>query len=134
MTNVSKDKLRGDYREQLTKQFAKFFDEASIAMVNDFFTEAEQTVFIKRLAVILMLESGYTNYRIAKTLKLSHSTVASVRSKLDLGHYQTILKKTKSKKFNSKQFWVVVDVLIRAGLPPISGRDRWQHVPGMSNR
>lgn len=80
---VSKDKLNQRIKAQIfdilgqtiadlkTKESAKIF-------LRDFFTETEQTVIAKRLAVAMFLEKGRSYDQIKNTLKVSSATIASV--------------------------------------------------------
>ena len=135
MARVSKVKLDKENKQALTKQFVKVLRDGKIDDVfDDFFTETEKMMFIKRMAAILMADADYTSYRIAKTLHISENTAAKIKDRVRQGAYDAILRRVKSKKFDTEKFWVVVDVLVRAGMPPIAGRDRWDHVPGMGGK
>jgi len=129
MTNISKRYLSTKQKAELSKQIVKLF--ATIhksnagAFFKEFFTEAEQIMFIKRLAIIMMLEAGYSKYRIGKTILVSESTVSSASLKYQSGAYSEMLKITRTKDFDKEKFWEVLEVLLRAGLPP-RGRGRWK--------
>jgi hypothetical protein len=60
-------------------------------------------------------------------LKISDSTVRDVKSRLNLGQYDHLVAHYEKKKFNSKEFWETIDLILRAGLPS-RGKDRWQSV------
>lgn len=129
MTNISKNKLPKKSEVKLFSQFTKLFavaDEKLLAdMFEALFTEAEKIMFIKRLAIILLLSRKCSNYRISKTLHISDSTVRDIKQKFLKGHYDVLVKSVNNKKFDTKKFWTTVEVLLSAGLPP-RGRGRWK--------
>ena len=131
MTNVSKRKLnKTQYRKlkkQLTDLFAQSDRKNAELIFSDLFTEVEQIMYIKRLAAIVMLDGGYSRYRISKTLLLSQSTVQGMWEKFEAGAYTHLTKRTRSKSFDTEAFWQTVEVLLRGGLPPI-GKGRWDHI------
>lgn len=132
MTHISKQPLPRAKVQKLATQFVSFLKGASSAAIfSNFFTEAEQVMFIKRLAIILMLDYGYSKYRVAQTLKVSESTVKRQYVLYQAGHYDHLVAKAKTKSFNKKEFWGVVEVLLRAGLPPMVGKGRWQGLQPM---
>lgn len=134
MTNVSKKLLEKSEQEKLFKEFSKLFAQTTSNEVerlfSEMFTPSEQVMFIKRVAIIFMIDEGYTMYRISQTLKVSDSTVRSIRCMQEEGAYESLLKRAKKKTFNRKKFWQTVDVLLRAGMPPRT-KDKWKHVPGL---
>ena len=134
MTHISKQPLQSKRRTQLEKQFVNFL--ASISkqqaepLFTDLFTEAERTMFIKRLAAVLMLHEGYSRYRIARTLHLSQSTVKIFALHYEQGLYAGVLSVSCSKAFDSYAFWELIETLLQAGMPA-QGRSRWS---GMRKR
>jgi DNA-binding NarL/FixJ family response regulator len=131
MTNISKRRLGDMHQKKLLKQLAGLFatsdKKSTELMLTDLFTESEQIMFIKRLGIVMMINSGYSKYRIAKTLLVSESTVREAGKKFDMGMYNNLLRKTQTKQFDSKKFWATVEVLLRAGMPSM-GKDRWKDV------
>ena len=129
MTNVSKHALDTKHQEQLFSQLAQLVHSSSKnetgAFLSELFTDSEQIMFIKPLAVVLLLSKQQSAYRISKTLKMSESTVSQIRLKYEFGEYDSIIKISKKKEFDSKQFWLTLDVLLRAGMPS-RGKDRWK--------
>ena len=131
MTNVSKNILDEKIAQKLNLQLSKFFSEQTgkqmQKLFSDLLTTSEKTMLAKRLAVVIMLTEKHSTYRIAQTLKISDSTVRDVKSRLNLGQYDHLVAHYEKKKFNSKEFWETIDLILRAGLPS-RGKDRWQSV------
>jgi len=130
MTNISKKGLPIEIQEKLFNQFTQLFSNISQNKANklfdSMFTEVEKIMFIKRLAMILMLSEGYSTYAIAKALSVSDSTVRVQRDKLHAGVYDMFVKSTKEKQFDNKNFWSTVDSLLRIGLPTSDIKSKWK--------
>lgn len=96
---------------------------SGIGFLEEFFTESEQILFIKRLAIIIMLNEHFSYYRIQKTLNVSTSTIKRMHEHLLSGKYDAIRKIYRKRK-EREAFWDDLEVLMRAGMPPM-GRGRW---------
>ncbi len=129
MTNVSKRKLDRSVQKKLLKQITNLFTSVTSRtaqpVFEGLFTESEQVMFVKRFAMVLMLERGYSRYRISKTLDLSETTVNRIYLRYEEGEFEALIKVVRRKEFNSKAFWNTVEVVLRGGMPPM-GRDRWR--------
>lgn len=129
MTNVSKHKLSKKMQSCLFAQFTQLFaaaDQKHLAKLFDaLFTESEKMMFVKRVAIILLLQEQYSTYAISKTLKVSDATVRTILQKYETGQYEALSRIVRKKSFDAELFWETVEVLLRAGLPPY-GKDRWQ--------
>lgn len=90
---------------QKEEEVAKFLDE--------FLTKTEKVMFAKRLAIVLMLEKGYSYYDIRDTLKVSTSTVQRIAQWLEKRGegYQLALNKLARKK-QLESFWQVIGEMI----------------------
>lgn len=129
MTNISKHKLPHKTEKQLFSQFTNLFiaaDEKKLAVMFDaLFTDAEKIMFIKRIAIILMLSKGVPMYGIAKSLKVSVTTVRSQRELLEEGRYEVIIIMTRKKNFDADEFFGALGAILRLGMPSY-GKDRWK--------
>jgi Trp operon repressor len=138
MVNVSKIPLEVKTKQKLFKEFARLFSMSSERKMGnlflELFTESEQIMFIKRVGIVLMLCEGYSNYMVAKTLKVSPATVRSIQEKFFNGEYDQLVEMTKKSNFDTKKFWKVMEVVLRGGLPSRSDRKRWGHVLGTNNQ
>jgi len=134
MTNISKRVLKKKEQDKLFWQLAGLVRVGSKKQTSNFldalFTDSEKVMFIKRLAAVLLISEKHSSYRVAKTLKMSESTIKGIRCKYNLGEYDDIVILAKKKEFDSKQFWLTLDVLLRAGMPPM-GKNRWRGRTGM---
>ncbi|MBI2609794.1 helix-turn-helix domain-containing protein [Candidatus Giovannonibacteria bacterium] len=132
MPQISKKKIKRKTFARIENEFAAVFTTLnSQALIKrffgEFFTETEQTMLAKRLAVILMLKKGYSFEAIQKTLKLSPQTLSRYWRKLKKGEFQYILNKSSRKKGEIQNFIEALETILQAGLPP-RGRGRWAHV------
>jgi Trp operon repressor len=129
MTNVSKRPLGQKAREQLSSQFIELFSTANkkqhLDLFISLFSDAERTMFIKRLAIVLLLAEGFSTYKIAKSLIVSDSTVREIRAQYTTGRYDPMISIIRTKQFDRKKFWKTLELLLRAGMPP-RGRGRWK--------
>jgi len=129
MTNISKQSLPIHLKKQLYAQFTKLFVSANerklAALFDVVFTESEKIMFIKRIAIILMLSRGVSIYAIAKSLKVTEVTVRTHRDKFLVGDYQVITGIIKQKSFNINDFIRLAEILLQAGMPNY-GRGRWK--------
>jgi len=129
MTNISKTNLKPEAEQKLLKQFSNLFADISSHKAQSLFeqilTKSERIMLIKRLAIVLMLEEGFSTYKISKTLKVSDATVRSIRHYHRKKEFNFVLGVVKKTKFDYKKFLDVLDILLRAGMPP-RGRGRWQ--------
>jgi len=129
MTNISKTNLEPEAEQKLLKQFSNLFADISSRKAQNLFeqilTKSERIMLIKRLAIVLMLEEGFSTYKISKTLKVSDATVRSIRHYHRKNEFNFVLGAVKKTEFDYKKFLDVLDILLLAGMPP-RGRGRWQ--------
>ncbi len=129
MTNISKQALSLKTKEQLFAQFVDLFSSGNKnqrrTLFSSLFSESEQVMFIKRLAIVLLLVEEYSTYRISKTLLVSDSTVRTIQAQYRAGRFDSIVGTMRKKSFDKKEFWKTLDLLLRCGLPP-RGRGRWK--------
>ena len=137
MTRVSKKKLSKDARKKLLTQFVYLFSSTTKDKQGDLFTalftDAEETMFIKRVAMIFLLLEGYSTYRISKTLIVSDSTVRSIQKRCESGSYDPIIQQMRKKSFDREKFWNTIDKVLRCGMPPRVGSGRWKWLYEMTD-
>ena len=131
MTNVSKKSLKKSVREKISKQFSGLIadinkSEKSSLFIGEFFTESEEIMFTKRLAIIFLTLKGFSPVTIIDLLKVSPTTVHTIYKKADNGGYTSLRDYLKVEK-NEKKFETSLEVLLRIGMPPM-GRGRWKYV------
>lgn len=81
MVYVSKKKVDPKIESVLADQLLSFFAAAktkreAATLVGELFTESERVMFAKRLAVVVMLERGYSFQAIERALKVTPQTVS----------------------------------------------------------
>jgi Trp operon repressor len=127
MVHISKNKLDQEVSKELWRQLLQTFKNAGQisagdVMVKELFTYTENTMFAKRLAIILLLDRGMPQHVISEELHVSPSTVARMSTNIERGKYKKILKIAGKKKFLD-----ILEKIILMGMPPRTGRGRWNH-------
>lgn len=100
MVYVSKRKVDPGIESVLADQLLSFFASArtkrdAAALVGELFTESERIMFAKRLAVVVMLERGYTFEKIQHALKVTPQTVSRLWGERRQGRFQKICRYAK---------------------------------------
>lgn len=129
MTNISKQRLDEKVEQKLFKQFTDLFiaaEERKLAeMFNALFTDAEKLMFVKRIAIVLMLSKNVPMYGIAKSLHVSLTTVRAQRDLYETGQYEPITRITRKKNFDTESFLSAIEMVLRLGMPSY-GKNRWR--------
>ena len=130
MTHVSRKKLSKEARNKLFTQFVGVFSKGKKGEQKDLFaslfTDAEEIMFVKRVAVIFLLLEGYSTYRISKTLIVSDSTVRNIQKQCETGRFDPIIAEMRKKNFDREKFWNTLDTILRLGMPPRVDSSRWK--------
>lgn len=93
----------GQLYQQLRTALAKITDESAMShVINDFFTEMEQQVFIKRLAIAVGLHEGHSYQEIRKDLQVSTATISFVAERLQTEGFQMMLEKVSADRWAKK--------------------------------
>lgn len=129
MTNVSPHTLEQRESKKLIRHFTHLMgNDTSGSIFSELFTDAEQIMFVKRLAVILMLEKGYSMYRISKTMRVSETTVTRIAEAFETGRYNSLITTYHNyPRVDREDFLRIIETLLRAGLPP-RDQHRWKHI------
>ncbi len=135
MPHVSKEQLAEKVFLHIYNQFTDSVSSRSRKKQNilgDLLTKTEKVMLAKRLAIIFMLTEGASLYHIQHVLNVSSSTAARFNRNIENGAYVHIQGRlhTKQKK---KDFWDILEVVVRAGMPPM-GRGRWQWLNDMDSK
>lgn len=129
MTNISKHPLNPKTEAQLTLQFNALFAKTPSGgrgeLYTALFTPTERIMFIKRLAIILLLSRKCPTYTISKMLFVSDATVRAIHVLFKNGQYDSIVGVMRKKSFDGKGFLKMIEIILQAGLPP-RGRGRWK--------
>lgn len=126
MPHVSNRKVKKKVYKKLQSNLVGIFSSSHsktemASLINDLLTPTERIMFAKRIAIILMLQEGYSFRAIEKTLKVTLQTVLRFWKMKKAGKFGYL----KENKKNS--FWADLERILQAGLPP-RGKGRWKHV------
>ena len=121
MSHVSKKKLGTGAVHEIVDVFAKTLCRLRGAsgerFLKELFTRTEVLMLSKRLAMVLLIEAGYTDWTIRTRLKVSMSTVQRVRTASEAGAFRHIDNLQKRKR-ERDALWNFVEKVARGGLPP----------------
>lgn len=128
MPHVSRKKLKKKVfikiGEQLSNTIAKANSVRELKWIfKELITPTERVMLAKRLAIILMLERGYSIDIIQKTLKVTPQTIIRFWKMTKHSLYKPIIKEISDNKAKG-DFWQELEKLILLGMPP-RGR-QWQ--------
>lgn len=100
MPKISRFQLDKNMQTAILRQLASAFkeirrDEEMRMFMDNLFTRTERLMLAKRLAIAILLESGWDYSRIIEALKVSPSTISFVRnSKLNMSApYQKLIER-----------------------------------------
>lgn len=131
MAHLSKQQLDPKHLRMLSKQFeqiiASLNAQSSPLFLDELLGEEEKVMLAKRLAAIIMFMEGNSSYRVWQLLKLSPSTADRIGLNYENGKYAHIETALKSKKSDYERLWETLEIILRAGMPPM-GRGRWKSV------
>jgi len=134
MPHVSKNKLDNKTLYQISEKLfeavkhLKHEKEVS-QFFNDLLTKTERIMLAKRLAIVVMLEAGYPFRVISRTLKVSESTISSMRDRFDRGGdgYKLVLRLFEKEKF-WKDFFKSIEKILQPDFLPPRGKGRWERL------
>lgn len=125
MAHLSNKKLRDGIAHEIVDVFAKTLCSLRGArgerFLGDLFTRTEVLMLAKRLALITLLDAGYSHYRIGKMLNISTSTITRVHRLADAGAFKAIREFHQRKK-DREETWRIIELIARAGLPQRGAR------------
>ena len=129
MTHISRQFLKSEAERQLILAMTEavcFQGSASRRrkVTKELLTGVEKLMLAKRLAIICMLIEGVTYEEIARTLKVSSSTVARLQENLERGKYKEISRALHSNKTSTKLL-KLIETLI---LPKQRNASRWKFI------
>ncbi len=136
MPHISNKKIKDDDLKRIKNQLVSIFDTAgnkrkSDALLREFLTYTENIMFSKRLAILFMLDQKISKNYISSVLSVSPSTISRISLKLEENKYPFI---SKIMKKNRKDIWDILEIIIKAGLPPKIGKGRWQWLNEIERR
>ncbi len=95
---VSATKIAGETQKKINQNFLKLLtnlrsEKDAETFFQDFFTETEKIVLVKRFAVALLLHQGFSYEEIQKQLKVSTATISVVAESLEKPGFQLAFQK-----------------------------------------
>jgi transposase len=79
----------------------------------------------KRLAMIVLIHEDHSDYAIAKTLKVSNTTVAKLRKRYDRKAFQSVITGMRKNRNEYLEFVETLLEVIHLGLPRYAGPNRY---------
>jgi len=132
MVHLNNNNLNKRQLSDLFIQLASTIAPKDSQRANDTLTELlgteERIMIAKRLAVVVLLIEGASQYKIGNLLKLSQSTIAHISEKLADGHYKVTLNNISKTKKDYFAFLNTLDSILHLGgiLPHYNGLDRYR--------
>jgi uncharacterized protein YerC len=132
MVRMNKNTLPDAKVRQLDKQLTRILGEMEQARISGFLEELlgpeERLMLAKRLAVLVMLKEGYSNFRIADTLKLSPTTITNIKTRQGQG---SSIEGNRIRTNHTEAYIAIleiVDSLLTVGgiMPRRNGLDRYK--------
>lgn len=119
MVRLNKNKLPEKLLKKLFAQLEKVIggldkDQAGVFLYA-LLGKEERVMLAKRLAIVVMLNEGYSMYRVSRTLKVSPSTVEKVQSALARGVYDDLLPLLAKNPVNYKVIIDIIETLLSVG-------------------
>lgn len=128
MPHISSKKLKKEHLQKLYNEFSTALEKSAKKswikkFLNDFLTHTEKIMFAKRFSVIYLLSKDVPVSYIAETLGMSPATIFRMSLKYEIGKYYLLIKAIKN---DDNNIWIILEKILRAGLPPRPGRGRWK--------
>ncbi len=134
MVNINRNELTKKDLEALLSQFDTIFgslDQAgSATLFNELLGREERVTFAKRLAAIILLHEGASEYKTANVLKLSPTTTGKIASELSRGTYSNTILLLQKNKRDYLSILDTIDSILHMGglLPHRVGLDRYRNL------
>jgi uncharacterized protein YerC len=135
MVRLNKNQLTEEQLNGLFIQLSSTLGTLQTPNVTSFLTELlgyeERIMLAKRLACIILLNERVTPYKIAATLKMSPSTVESIRKKITGDSYTKVIKLITKKKTDYVAILETLEWIMHGGgiMPRRYGLDRYKGIP-----
>ncbi len=134
MVRINRNELSKEELDSLLTQFdillAKLDQTSTKIFLNELLGNEERIMLAKRLATIILLCEGYSEYRVSRVLKLSPTTTGKVADAIACGSYSGILSILKKNRKNYISMLKTIDSILHLGgiLPHYTGLDRYRHI------
>jgi uncharacterized protein YerC len=129
MPHISAKKLRKEILNKLYNEFGKALEKSARKsgakfFLEDLLTRTEKIMLAKRFAIIYLLSQDVPTSYIVESLGVSYPTLSRMSLKYDIGKYASLLGTLKEK--DKIDIWMILEKILKAGLPPRCGRGRWK--------
>ena len=130
MVNVNKHELSQKQQDQLFSQLNAALSGSSKkevhAILTDLLGPEEKIMLAKRLGIILLLYEGNSLYKIAQLLRVSTSTISSLKRELEAGRYKNLLAVLHANETDYVAILHTIDKILHLGgmLPRYGQRPR----------
>lgn len=134
MVRINQNELPKENLNALLQQFdallAKLDKTATEIFLDEILGREERIMLAKRLATIILLSEGYSEYRVSRILRLSPTTTGKVASAMARGSYTGTLTILKKNKKNYLSLLKSIDAILHLGgiLPHRIGLDRYRNL------
>ncbi len=132
MVRVNRNLLSGEDSRQLLRRFDDALAMLTLAqttmVLNELLGKEERLTIAKRLIAIVLIYEGYSEYKTAQLLKLSHSTTKIIAKKVKNNHYKGIIRLLTKRKLDYEELVNSIMSILHLGgiLPRRVGLDRYR--------
>ncbi len=136
MVRLNKNHLTDKQFDLLFHQLEKLIDPKQTqkggAVIRELLGHEERIMVSKRLATIILLNEGYSLYKISSVLKISPATAKIIKDAFDSGAYLTILTKLNYSKLDYTAILKTIDSILHLGglMPHRNGLERYRGLGG----
>lgn len=130
MPHISSRKLDRESLDGILVRLISIFKKAghkhkTAALLDELLTETEKVMLAKRLSIVLLLQNGIPQHRIAETFKVSPTTVSKLSLQVELGKYDAVKNISAEERFDLEK---IIQTILTAGgiMPPRTGKRYWR--------
>ncbi len=134
MVRVNRNELPDEDLTRLLRRLdatlAKLSRESMTTFLSELLGKEERLTLAKRLAAIVLIHEGYSEYKVSRLLKLSPTTTGIIGTRVRAGTYDGILRILQKKKVDYINLLKTIDSILHLGglLPHRVGMDRYRHL------
>ncbi len=132
MVRVNRHQLPKNELDALLQQFdttlSKLDRKTTSIFLSEIFGREERLTFAKRLAAIVLIHEGFSEYKTARLLKLSPSTTGTIALRIEQEKYKGTIAALRKNKKNYGAILDTIDTVLHLGgiLPHRTGMDRYR--------
>ncbi len=132
MVHINRNELSKEDLDGLFSQFDTFLSKldygATSTLLNELLGREERITLAKRLAVVILLHEGVSEYTSAKVLKLSPTTTGRIAEDMERGTYKKTIALLQKDKRDYVSLLDTIDSILHLGglLPHRIGLERYR--------